>query len=144
MTKGEFVNFAASLELLLLALNAGSWKRPLDICEYEPDICTHSHTAMYLCVGYSGTLSLLPSPVYFLNLLLLLFYLQIPGVYNIFFFPGVFYYFNSVLNPILYSLMSKRFRRGFSDIKRSLVNRYVLYLHTRYVEQKNGEKPNPR
>ena len=38
-------------------------------------------------------------------------------------FPGVFYYFNSVLNPILYSLMSKRFRRGFSDIKRNLINK---------------------
>ena len=29
---------------------------------------------------------------------------------------GVFYYFNSILNPILYSIMSKRFRRGFNDI----------------------------
>ena len=29
---------------------------------------------------------------------------------------GVFYYFNSILNPILYTIMSKRFRRGFNDI----------------------------
>ena len=29
---------------------------------------------------------------------------------------GVFYYFNSILNPILYSIMSKKFRRGFKDI----------------------------
>ena len=36
---------------------------------------------------------------------------------------GVFYYFNSALNPILYSLMSKRFRRGFSDIKRNLLKK---------------------
>jgi len=36
---------------------------------------------------------------------------------------GVFYYFNSVVNPILYSLMSKRFRRGFADIKRNLIQR---------------------
>jgi hypothetical protein len=35
----------------------------------------------------------------------------------ILFILGVFYYFNSALNPILYSVMSKRFRRGFSDIR---------------------------
>lgn len=29
---------------------------------------------------------------------------------------GVFYYFNSILNPILYTIMSKRFRRGFNDM----------------------------
>ena len=39
--------------------------------------------------------------------------------------PGVFFYFNSTLNPILYSVMSKRFRRGFSDIKLNLFNRLV-------------------
>ena len=36
---------------------------------------------------------------------------------------GIFYYFNSALNPILYSVLSKRFRRGFSDIKRKLLNK---------------------
>ena len=29
---------------------------------------------------------------------------------------GVFYYFNSILNPILYTVLSKRFRRGFNDM----------------------------
>ena len=29
---------------------------------------------------------------------------------------GVFYYFNSILNPILYTILSKRFRRGFNDM----------------------------
>ena len=33
---------------------------------------------------------------------------------------GVFYYFNSALNPILYSLLSKRFRRGLVDLRASL------------------------
>ena len=31
-------------------------------------------------------------------------------------FAGVFYYFNSILNPILYTILSKRFRRGFNDM----------------------------
>jgi len=34
----------------------------------------------------------------------------------LFMVSGVFYYFNSILNPILYTIMSKRFRRGFHDI----------------------------
>ena len=34
----------------------------------------------------------------------------------LFMVSGVFYYFNSILNPILYTILSKRFRRGFSDI----------------------------
>jgi len=51
---------------------------------------------------------------------------------------GVFYYFNSVLNPILYSLMSKRFRRGFSDIKRSFVNRLTTRPESEVSEQKRS------
>ena len=35
--------------------------------------------------------------------------------------PGVFYYFNSILNPILYSVMSKRFRRAFLDLKMTFI-----------------------
>jgi len=42
---------------------------------------------------------------------------------------GVFFYFNSTLNPILYSVLSKRFRRGFSDIKRNLLNK-LFHLST--------------
>ena len=34
----------------------------------------------------------------------------------LFMVSGVFYYFNSILNPILYTIMSKRFRRGFNDM----------------------------
>ena len=30
--------------------------------------------------------------------------------------PGVFYYLHSILNPILYTILSKRFRRGFNDM----------------------------
>merc|ERR1719323_1790159 len=51
---------------------------------------------------------------------------------------GVFYYFNSVLNPILYSLMSKRFRRGFADIKRSFVNRLTARPESEVSEQKRS------
>ena len=37
-------------------------------------------------------------------------------------FPlGVFYYFNSILNPILYSVMSKRFQRAFLDLKMTFI-----------------------
>ena len=35
---------------------------------------------------------------------------------------GVFFYFNSALKPILYYAMSKRFRHGFSDTKRKVLN----------------------
>ncbi|XP_054709125.1 neuromedin-U receptor 2-like [Uloborus diversus] len=34
---------------------------------------------------------------------------------NLFTFAGCFYYFNSTINPILYSVMSKRFRVAFRD-----------------------------
>ena len=48
----------------------------------------------------------------------------------LFMVSGVFYYFNSILNPILYTIMSKRFRRGFNDMTGSCsafwVRKYVL------------------
>ena len=34
----------------------------------------------------------------------------------LFMVSGVFHYFNSILNPILYTILSTRFRRGFSDM----------------------------
>ena len=43
-------------------------------------------------------------------------YLRLQAQHVLFMVSGVFYYFNSILNPILYSIMSKRFRRGFNDI----------------------------
>ena len=36
---------------------------------------------------------------------------------------GVFYYFNSTLNPVLYSLLSKRFQEGFHHLKRNFMQR---------------------
>lgn len=45
----------------------------------------------------------------------------------LFTFSGVFFYFNSALNPILYSVMSKRFRRGFADIRTRFLNK-LLHL----------------
>ena len=41
--------------------------------------------------------------------------------FKFFCYLGVFYYFNTILNPVLYSVMSKRFRRGFSDIRRGTI-----------------------
>ena len=52
---------------------------------------------------------------------------------------GVFYYFNSALNPILYSVMSKRFRRGFSDITKKLLKR-VFYLPTSHQSDDMGSR----
>ena len=46
---------------------------------------------------------------------------------NLLNFVGVFFYFNSALNPILYSVMSKRFRRGFADIRTRFLNK-LLHL----------------
>ena len=48
---------------------------------------------------------------------------------------GVFYYFNSILNPILYTILSKRFRRGFDDMY-SKCNTQVKtgLITTKYVE----------
>ena len=34
----------------------------------------------------------------------------------LFMVSGVFHYFNSIINPILYTILSTRFRRGFSDM----------------------------
>ena len=35
---------------------------------------------------------------------------------------GVFYYFHSILNPIIYSLLSKRYRRAFIDMARDMMS----------------------
>ena len=43
---------------------------------------------------------------------------------------GVFYYFNSILNPILYTIMSKRFRRGFNDMTGSCSAFWVREIST--------------
>jgi len=40
--------------------------------------------------------------------------------YVLYILSGVLYYFNSIFHPLVYSLMSKRFRRAFRDIKRNI------------------------
>ena len=41
----------------------------------------------------------------------------LPQFLNVLFLTGTFYYFNSIINPFLYSVMSKRFRRAFTELK---------------------------
>ena len=48
----------------------------------------------------------------------------------LFMVSGVFYYFNSILNPILYTIMSKRFRRGFNDMTGSCSAFWVRKIST--------------
>lgn len=60
----------------------------------------------------------------------------------LFVISGIFYYFNSVLNPILYSVMSKRFRRGFSDIRQNLLNK--IYKIQSETEAGKHESLSPR
>ena len=38
-------------------------------------------------------------------------------------FSGTFYYFNSIVNPLLYSLMSKRFQRAFTELRTAVMVR---------------------
>ena len=62
-------------------------------------------------------------------------------------FSGVCFFFNSTLNPILYSVMSLRFRRGFRDMKRSVFQR-IFQLSTSQQSEGSGSKyvysPRPR
>ena len=39
-----------------------------------------------------------------------------PCLHIFFYFSGIAFYTNAALNPFLYSLLSKRFRRGFHDL----------------------------
>ena len=49
---------------------------------------------------------------------------------------GCFYYLSSAINPFLYSLLSKRFRQGFKDLKRN-VSRVFLIFKCKVVESSN-------
>ena len=40
---------------------------------------------------------------------------------NFIFFSGCCYFLSSTINPFLYSLLSKRFRRGFHDLKYKMI-----------------------
>jgi hypothetical protein len=53
--------------------------------------------------------------------------------------PGAFYYLNSAINPVLYSLMSKRFRRGFSDMKLNLLDK-MCHLPSSWKEDSSRER----
>ena len=61
-------------------------------------------------------------------------------------FSGCCYFLSSAINPFLYSLLSKRFRRGFHDLK------YKILLHLRMVSPRTstsrrltyGEQQGPR
>ena len=52
---------------------------------------------------------------------------------------GAFYYLNSAINPVLYSLMSKRFRRGFSDMRLNLLDK-MCHLPSSWKEDASGER----
>jgi hypothetical protein len=52
---------------------------------------------------------------------------------------GVFYYFNSAINPVLYSLMSKRLRRGLSDMKLNLLDK-MCHLPSSWREDASGKR----
>ena len=54
------------------------------------------------------------------------------------FISGVCFFFNSILNPILYSVMSLRFRRGFSDIKRNLISRIFSLSQSQQQSEGGG------
>ena len=54
-------------------------------------------------------------------------------------FLGVFYYFNSMLNPFLYSVMSKRFRRGFSDLRGSINHSFHVCIPKESNNCSNGK-----
>ena len=48
------------------------------------------------------------------------------NVLSMILFSGTFYYFNSIINPVLYSIMSKRFRRAFTELKADIVCKLCL------------------
>ena len=52
------------------------------------------------------------------------------------FVVGCFYYLSSAINPFLYSLLSKRFRQGFKDLKRN-VSRVFLIFKCKVEESSN-------
>ena len=53
---------------------------------------------------------------------------------------GVFYYFNSALNPILYSVMSKRFRRGLTDLKIKLIEKIFQFPPAHSIDGRGSKK----
>ena len=57
-------------------------------------------------------------------------------------FSGVCFFFNSTLNPILYSVMSLRFRRGFRDMRRNVLQK--MFNSSSQQSDGSGSKYSPR
>ena len=61
---------------------------------------------------------------------------------NLNYFSGVCFFFNSTLNPILYSVMSLRFRRGFRDMRRNVLQK--MFNSSSHQSEGSGSKYSPR
>ena len=55
---------------------------------------------------------------------------------------GCCYFLSSAINPFLYSLLSKRFRRGFHDLKRKIVKHYRKYFFRSTSSRANRQSSN--
>ena len=67
--------------------------------------------------------------------------------YKISIFLGCCYFLSSTINPFLYSLLSKRFRRGYHDLKykmKNYLNAKVPFLNTStHTSSRNQNAPIP-
>ena len=57
-------------------------------------------------------------------------------------FTGCCYYLNSAINPFLYSLLSKRFRRGFHDLARKIIKLIQKHSFKISLKRVNGQVSN--
>ena len=55
-----------------------------------------------------------------------------------FIFAGISFYLNATVNPFLYSLLSKRFRRGYQDLKSSFFCQNATLTDSNQVPCING------
>ena len=58
------------------------------------------------------------------------------------YFTGCCYYLNSAINPFLYSLLSKRFRRGFHDLTRKILKLFQKHSFKISLNGVNGQVSN--
>ena len=88
-----------------------------------------------------STISTISGVFYYFNYLrcILIFYLS-SMYFTISTIAGVFYYFNSALNPILYSVMSKRFRRGLTDLKIKLIEKIFQFPPAHSIDGRGSKK----
>ena len=54
-------------------------------------------------------------------------------------FTGCCYFLSSAINPFLYSLLSKRFRRGFHDLKRKVITGWRSRIFHRTLSRDNND-----